>query len=348
MKICFVSLSSYPLLTEEHLEYVGGAELQQVLLAKELKTRGYRITFITYGKNLGEIEKVSGIEIVPAYNRNDVNNLNFLRKVLCIWQRMKEVDADIYFHRAGSPGITSIFGKLHQKKVITLIASDSQVSGEVITKKSIIANFLIKIGNWFDIKLSATVISQNNFQKSKLKNRFKVNSIIIRNAINIPLQTNNKPIYILWVGTIRSIKQPALFLKIAEHFPGYKFLMIGGKSESPELFQEIKNATDKISNLEFRGFVPHNEIFDCYKKAILLVNTSKIEGFPNVFLEAWIHSIPVISLNVDPDGVISKYKLGYHSKNFEKMIEDIRTLIKDKTLRHKMGVNGRRYIEKYW
>jgi len=348
LRICFVSLSSYPLLTETHLEYIGGAELQQVVLAKELKRRGYRISFITYGKNSDEIKKVNGIEIVPTYDRNEVNNLSFLRKALCLWKKMKEVDADIYFLRAGSPGIASIFGKLHKKKIINFIASDSQVSGEVITKRSAITGFLIKIGNWFDIKLSTIVISQNNFQKSKLKNRFKVNSIIIRNALNIPPQTDNhKPVYILWVGTIRSVKQPTLFLNIAKHFSRYKFLMIGGKSEDTELFRETNNAVNKIQNLDFMGFVPHNKIFDYYKKAILLINTSKTEGFPNVFLETWAHSIPVISLNVDPDGVISRYKLGYHSKSFEKMIEDIRALMENKTLRKKMGENGRKYIEKY-
>ena len=224
LKICFVSLNSYPLLTNKGWGYTGGAEVQQVELGKELKKRGYEISFITYGKNSDEIKKVNGIEIVPTYDRNEVNNLSFLRKALCLWKKMKEVDADIYFFRAGSPGIASIFGKLHQKKIINFIASDSQVSGEVITKRSAITGFLIKIGNWFDIKLSTIVISQNNFQKSKLKNRFKVNSIIIRNALNIPPQTDNhKPVYILWVGTIRSVKQPTLFLKIARHFPRYKF-----------------------------------------------------------------------------------------------------------------------------
>ena len=123
--------------------------------------------------------------------------------------------------------------------------------------------------------------------------------------------------------------------------------MIGGKSESTELFRETNNAVNKIQNLDFMGFVPHNKIFDYYKKAILLINTSKTEGFPNVFLEAWVHSIPVISLNVDPDGIITKFKLGYHSKHFDKMLENIKVLMENKILREEMGNNGRKYIENY-
>ena len=164
LKICFVSLNSYPLLIDKNLGFIGGAEVQQVILAKELKRRGYEITFITYGRENDEFNKYKGINVVPTYSRDEVNNVSFLRKALCIWRKMKEVDADIYFYRAGSPGITSIFGKLHQKKIVNLIASDSQVSAEDIIKKGALTCVLIRISNWFDIKLSSINISQNNFR----------------------------------------------------------------------------------------------------------------------------------------------------------------------------------------
>lgn len=346
-KICFVSLNSYPILKKKNLGYVGGAEIQQVELGKELNKRGYEISFITYGKDRDNIEKIDGIEIIPAYDRGESNNLSFLTKILKIWKKMKEVDADIYYYHAGSPGITSIFARFHQKKKVSHIASDSQVTGEIIIAENIFVGLLGKMGDWLDIKLSDIVISQNNFQKSKLKDRFNVESVIVNNSFYIPpISTiDHNADYLLWVGTIRSVKQPELFLKFAKHFPEHNFLMIGGKGESLELFKKIKNAADKIQNLEFKGFVEHDKIFDYYKKSILLINTSKREGFPNIFLEAWMHFLPVISLNVNPDGIISRYKMGYHSKTFEQMLEDVRTLLDDKKLRQAMGKNGRRYIE---
>ena len=349
LKICFVSLNSYPLLLEKNLGYVGGAEVQQVELAKELKRRGYEISFIVYGKNLEDVENIDGIKVVSTYNRDDVTNLSSLSKALCVWRKMKEVDADIYFHRAGCPGMTSTFGRFHKKKTINSISSDMEVTSKFNFKKDNIRQILGKIGNWLDIKLSDIVVSQNLFQKSKLKNRHKVDSILIKNAFKIPSQADivRRDDFVLWVGTIRKVKQPSLFLKIAEHFPEHKFLMIGGVGESLELFEEIKNASNEIQNLQFEGFVTRDKIFDYYKKAILLVNTSKTEGFPNVFLEAWLCFLPVISLNVDPDGIISKYKLGYHSETFNRVINDIRNLLESKELRVEMGKNGWKYVETY-
>jgi hypothetical protein len=48
VKICFVSLNSISLLSKSSVEYMGGAEFQQVTLAKELLNRGHEIIFLTY------------------------------------------------------------------------------------------------------------------------------------------------------------------------------------------------------------------------------------------------------------------------------------------------------------
>ena len=47
-KICFVAQDIYPFLkAAANLNLIGGAELQQKLLAEELVRRGYPVSFVT-------------------------------------------------------------------------------------------------------------------------------------------------------------------------------------------------------------------------------------------------------------------------------------------------------------
>jgi glycosyltransferase involved in cell wall biosynthesis len=77
-----------------------------------------------------------------------------------------------------------------------------------------------------------------------------------------------------------------------------------------------------------------------------VVNTSRVEGFPNTFIQAWARLVPVISLTVDPDGVIEKQRLGFRSGDFSQLVSHTRTLIRDQNLAEEMGRNGRLYGEK--
>ena len=56
-KVCFISLNAYVLLPQKNLGFTGGAELQQVLLAKELSKRGFEVSFVTFDFCQKEIEE---------------------------------------------------------------------------------------------------------------------------------------------------------------------------------------------------------------------------------------------------------------------------------------------------
>ena len=55
---------------------------------------------------------------------------------------------------------------------------------------------------------------------------------------------------------------------------------------------------------------------------------------------------PVITLNCDPDDIIKKYKLGFHSGSFKKLVEDVRYLLENEDVRRDMGKNARKYVLK--
>lgn len=342
-KICFVALASLPLLTSnDNLKYIGGSELKSVLIGTELAKRDYKIYFITYDEKI-EKKMINGITIIKTFPLHP--NISGLKKELMIWKSLKEAKADIYIQAIGQIGIIPFFCIINRKKYVRWIASDSDLLLERINKTY---PFFSKIIRYFDIKLAHKIIVQNKFQKELTEKRFKKKCVLIKNPITICNNTliNNEKKTILWVGTIRNVKQPEIFLKIAKEFPDINFIMIGGEYlYEKEVFKNIKNESETITNLKFLGFVPHHEIQKYYKNASIFINTSKIEGFPNTFLEAWVNYTPVISLNVDPDEVICNEKLGLHSKTYEQMITDIRTLLCNDNLRNEMGLNAKKYVE---
>jgi len=158
---------------------------------------------------------------------------------------------------------------------------------------------------------------------------------------------NKNTIHSIWVGRIIKIKSPEIYLELANSLPDYNFKMIGGTSYGDEdYFEEIKKKAEKIGNLEFISNIPSKKIYKYYSEASILINTSSSEGFPNTFLESWANYTPIVSLNFDPDNIISKYTLGLHSKNFDELKENTQKLIGNTYLRKKMGINGFNYVKK--
>jgi glycosyltransferase involved in cell wall biosynthesis len=90
------------------------------------------------------------------------------------------------------------------------------------------------------------------------------------------------------------------------------------------------------------GRRPHDEVSSVLSRAALLVNTSEVEGFPNAYLEAWNHGVPVVTFN-DVDGIIAANRIGVVVASLEQMVNTVRTL-EPAAARSAMGDAGRRYV----
>lgn len=345
-KICFVSLNSYGILTGKNVGYVGGAEVDQVLLAKELAKHSFNISFITFSEGRWDQsgrEDVDGIRLMKVYCKDDASRLSLLTKSWFMWRAMQKAGADIYFEE-GASGIVAFFCYLKRREFIYCIASDR----DVIKQSLIGKRFITEIGIRLNSRLATAVVAQNDFQAKTFKQNFAKSCFTIPPAYLPTVQVHKKsqPPVVLWVANIKSLKRPEVFLKLAESIPEARFQMIGGKgSGEPEFYDETKESAAKISNLEFLGFIPFQEISPYFEQASIFVNTSTFEGFPTTFVQAWAASLPIVSLNVDPDGIIHRDKLGFQSKTLEQMTCDVKLLLEDKKLRREMGHNARRYAE---
>ncbi len=355
-KICLISFNSYPILSRAKIPIAGGAELQQVLLAHALQQNGFDVSVIVLDYGQKSIEVRDGVKIIKSarsdlLSRKPRTLLSILYSYVVapflFWRSLKWISADIYLQKMIGPSsaLVALFCLLKKRRFIYSVSSDIELEIEDLASKDLLARFLCQ----FAIKKANGIIAQSKYQQRLLKANFNKKSVLIKNISALPMDKTAKvmPPIVLWVATIRKVKQPELFLKLAREIPEAKFQMIGGNPSEKDTgyFEQIKEQASHLPNVEFVGFVPYHQVNAYFARASIFVSTSNSEGFSNTFVQAWVKYTPVVSLNSDPDEVICEKRLGFHSRAFEQMTKDVKLLLKDEKLRAEMGMNGRRYTE---
>jgi glycosyltransferase involved in cell wall biosynthesis len=160
-----------------------------------------------------------------------------------------------------------------------------------------------------EILLSADrIIVQTPEQQRLLSERFGRSSTLLRNPIDVESWTQQavRPLdpgwtagldrFVLWVGRAEEThKRPQLCLELARACPDVMFLMILNPRD-PEVEARIRG--DAPGNLRIVERVPAEGMPAVFSRAAALVSTSRLEGFPNVFLQAALTGVPIASLEV--------------------------------------------------
>ncbi len=345
--ICFVGLDNYPVLNPaKGNEYFGGESVQQTLLAKAFRDKGYTVSMVVKDHGQPQGEFIDGIRVWKTFKENEgLPVVRFLYpRLTSIISALKNANSDIYYQSCAGmlTGVVGWFCKTYNKRFIFRLASDSDcLPGEQI------------IDLWRDRKIYEYGINRTTFiaaqsvkQVNLLQRYYNLQSIVINMAVELPESTVNRKrdIDILWVNNIRDCKCPSVVLQLAEMLPDYRFFIIGGAVPGFEdLYREVKERSMLLDNIEFLGAIPYDEVNDFFSRAKLFLNTSDIEGFPNSFLQAWARSVPVISF-FDPDGLIAIKHLGAVPSNIEDMAVRIKHLMSDDDERQMVAATAREYV----
>jgi glycosyltransferase involved in cell wall biosynthesis len=352
VRIAFVTLNAYDILTGGNSGTAGGAQLQQSVIARELVSRGHDVYFVEHDSEIKTKDEVDGIKIVtkPKPQGNFVSRA--FQAVSSTFIILKDIHPDVCYFRVLDFEMfpTLLYCKLYDAKFVYGFAHDNEVTTNPNTLTGPIKGSYPYL-HLTRKALSAAdaLITQNQFQHRSASRLFSADTYLIPNGYIDPAVTQTDgpadvPT-VLWVSRFRSHKRPEIVLDIADEIPDARFLLIGTKNNE-ELYESVVDQSQSVDNVEVIGYVPYEQINEYFEACDVFLNTSASEGFPNTFLQAWAHKTPVVSLDVDPNNSLSDTEIGFFADgSVDDLIQQLQTLIDDTDTQHKMGTAAYDYFK---
>jgi len=332
LSICFVALNAYGLLSgRKDVAHIGGAELQQVLLARELAARGYRVSFVTLDHGQPDGIQHDGITVYRAYTRAaGLPGLRFVHpRWTGLWAAMARADADVYYKRCADyeVGQAALWCRRHGRRFVFAIANDPDCLPQLPLLESRRERCLYRWG----LRMADTIIAQTTTQQGLLRKNFNLESTVVPNCCPMPTEEDtlaadparNPSPRVLWLGRITEQKRLEWLLDVAERCPHMVFDVVGAAGDQSAYATNLFRRAAGIPNVVMHGRVPHDDVPRFYRQAAVLCCTSLYEGFPNTFLEAWSRGLPVVS-TFDPDGVIAKHGIGWNADTVDEVAKQLK------------------------
>ncbi len=326
----------------------GGAEVQAWLLARNLARRGANVSYIAQSVRNREGQK----EIINGINVSWVKYAHHFRwsNGVSYYRTLSELDPDMVVQRTTSfvTGVIGLYCKRHQRKFVWICTDNESPSRWVFCRKQIhmirkksgvslkavpllINAFIYDVSRHWGMKQVTHPFTQNNHQRTALRKAYRLDSHHMISGHAAPrtiLKPRDKLVggIVLWTANLSANKRPEKFVELARlgRNTDLRFVLIGSRADRLYLEDLFRN---KPENLDWLGRRPFRETLAWFDRAAFLVNTSREEGFPNTYIQAWLRGVPVISLGVDPNNSIERHKLGYVVCDVEQLLQKIIYLV---------------------
>lgn len=320
MKVCFWGNIANALIGKTG----GGGELQIALMAKTLATLGHEVVVVDLNIT-DEFITDEGIRVCPVegYNKGIKMLRTLTHRLPGLYSTFVDIHADIYYCRIREYRhiIVYMAARKVKAKFILGLASDLDIlsigkrwkhfySSNVKDLWGVFNSFAGEMVYPFLLRKADCVLVQHEGQKVLLRKR-NIKSVVFpnvidTNAIHHVLSPDKKDF--VYVGSLDKRKGFANFFKLVQSSPELSFKVIGTPRDKTgsHFYEKLKG----MNNVVLSGRLSHEETIRQISNSKALISTSPMEGFPNIFIEAWACGVPVLSLFVDPGGVIEKEDLG--------------------------------------
>jgi len=336
-RLCFVAPTTWSVLSgDRSINTVGGSEVQQSILARAFAKRGYHVSMICMDYGQPEGIEIDGVHVLKVHTpQGGLPVLRFVHpRLTSVWAAMKRADADIYYQRScgAQTGYVAAFCRLHGRKFVYAAASDADFDPTMPLLRFRRDKAIYSWG----LRHSHDIVVQNPTQVARCREVYDRVSVPVRSCYVPPAIYQADPRgYVLWVSTLRKLKQPEVFIELARRLPQYRFRMVGG-ADHQEYFDALRGLAEIVPNLDFAGFVPYADIEREFDGARLFVNTSKFEGFPNTFLQSWARGIPTVSF-VDTGSSVNDHPVVNRVTSLDEMASVVQDLMTNDASWRKVG-----------
>lgn len=355
IKVCFVSPLGYGLYRPESGLPFGGAEVQTFLMARELSgDQAFRVSVLT---TVDDEPGVEQLDTLMLFKRRGQRRLSGrpgwfagLRSYWSAFREMREqfrvIDADVYVHAGAGVevGTYALICRWLRRRFVWVVASMADVN-ELFGKVEGPLAWLYPLG----VRLADEVICRTRDQQKALAARYQRAGALIRTGHIVRPGATREPSTVLWVGRIHPLKQPLMFLDLAEQLPAERCVMVGMRDRAHEgLWHQVRERAIRLPNVQWYENVPFSSVGGHFAEAKLFVSTSEYEGFPNTFVQAAANGVPIVSWRVDPDRVLSEHRIGICAGgSFERLLSSARMLCTDDHQRREMGSRAKTYAREY-
>lgn len=351
-------------------ERSGGAEWQTFVLCRALAEAGWEVHYIAEsltGK-IGVTQETNGIRVhwlPPLQWRSRIHpaQRHTYRQVRDI---LDNIQPDVFYCRGNNCftgiGVCHRYRRERGAKYIWGAAAEWEISSnfyrqrlgyyqKALWRKSLLwLDACIK--DWdhkTDIVEADRVVVQTEVQCQMVKEQFSKESVVLPSSHEVPKEPIEKvePPMVIFVAHIGRRKRAELFVELARRCQDIAsmFVVVGDFTDA-NYEAEVRRQANGLSNVRFVGAVPTDEANRLIAQASLLVSTTDPgrEGYPNVFIQAWMRKSPVASLAHDPDGVIAGHPfLGILGITMEGLVEGSRRLLSDPSQLRAMGESAREW-----
>jgi glycosyltransferase involved in cell wall biosynthesis len=332
-RICFVAHFAYGAMAGADSGHIGGVERQTSLMARWFAARGYPVSMLTWDEGQEDGVEIDGVRVFKMCRQGaGIKGLRFF------WPRwtsliaaMKRANADVYYQNCAEcvTGQVALWCHRHGRRFVYSVASDTECESRLPRMHSFREQVLYRYG----LLHADAVIVQTRRQQEMLRTDFGLDSRVL--PMPCPGPNGDYDAFlkrrarmskrVLWIGRICRVKRPDRLLDLAEICPDVEFDVVGPTDDS-EYADDACARAKSVANVTLHGPVSRKSVTGFYERAKILCCTSDIEGFPNVFLEAWSHGLPIVT-TFDPDHLVRTKGLGRVGSNAEELATGIRSLL---------------------